>query len=260
MRHPAPCCWPLVYYRLAMNLQPMSFWQLFLNNPEWALVFVGILTLIFIGWQAVETRRAAQATQVSAVAIQQQIVVMERQTKATEDAAAAAKDTAESTKLSIEMMISSERAWVLADPGSIPDDFEPRPDRIAFLEVRPVIKNYGKTMTRITRAGISSDIVPSTGKLQPEPKYKYEQSVDIVLPPDVPIQALKIMIPQTDFIAARQGDTTLYVYGFIDYVDFGQKPRTSKFCFVYLVPSGFTSLKRGFYFSGDVPEAYTKCT
>jgi hypothetical protein len=105
----------LVYHRLTMNIEFMNFRQLFLSNPAWALVIVGILTILVIGWQAVETRRAAQATQISSKAIRQQITVMERQTKATEDAATAAKDSAESTKQSIEMMIGKEQARLRID-------------------------------------------------------------------------------------------------------------------------------------------------
>ena len=172
----------------------------------------------------------------------------------------AALRTLRAIERQIEVQIRSERAWILADPGNIPDDFEPRSDRITFLEVRPHIKNYGKTPAQITRFGISDDKISPAGKLQAEPNYKYEQHVDIVLPQDQTIQPLKIMIPQTEFIAVRQGDPILYIYGFIDYVDFGDKPRKSRFCFVYNVPSGFTSLKRGFYIPGNVPEAYTKCT
>ncbi len=172
----------------------------------------------------------------------------------------AALRTLGTIKRQIEIQISGERSWVLVDPGNIPDDFEPVPDRVAFLEVRPIIKNYGKTPAHITRVGISEDKVPATGKLQPEPQYKYEQSVDIMLPPDLPIQPLRILIPQADFIDVRQGDPTLYVYGFIDYIDLGDKPRKSKFCFVYNVPSGFTSFKRGFYIPGNAPAAYTECT
>jgi hypothetical protein len=84
-----------------MNMEPMSFWQLFLNNPEWSLVIVGILTMFFIGWQALETRRAAEASK-------QSIGVMERQTKAAEDAAHAAK-------VSADALIASERAWVMGE-------------------------------------------------------------------------------------------------------------------------------------------------
>jgi len=82
-------------------MQPMSLWQLFLNNPEWALVVVGILTIFVIGWQAVETRRAAEASQLA-------IGIMERQTKAAEDAAIAARTNAEA-------FIASERARVVAE-------------------------------------------------------------------------------------------------------------------------------------------------
>ena len=71
---------------------------------------------------------------------------------------------------------------------------------------------------------------------------------------------MRILIPEADFIDVRQGDPTLYVYGFIDYIDLGDKPRKSKFCFVDNVPSGFTSFKRGFYIPGNVPSAYTECT
>lgn len=81
----------------------MSFWQLFLNNPEWTLVIVGILTLIFIGWQAVETARAAQATTRAAEATQ-------ASAKATEVAAIAAQRSSE-------VLVNSERAWILVELG-----------------------------------------------------------------------------------------------------------------------------------------------
>jgi hypothetical protein len=74
-----------------------------LNNPEWALVFVGILTLIFLGWQAVETARAAKATTLAAEATQ-------ASAKATEVAAIAAQRNSE-------VLINSERAWILAELG-----------------------------------------------------------------------------------------------------------------------------------------------
>jgi hypothetical protein len=114
-----------------MNMQPMSFWQLFLSNPEWALVIVGILTMFVIGWQAVETRRAAQASK-------QSIGVMERQTKATEDAAKAAQASADA-------MINSERAWVIVELVPICRQFgkwwhRPAGDRWAELSEEEVVK------------------------------------------------------------------------------------------------------------------------
>ena len=44
-----------VYYRLAMNMEPMSFWQLVLNNPAWAGVVANVVfaitTIGVIIWQ-----------------------------------------------------------------------------------------------------------------------------------------------------------------------------------------------------------------
>jgi hypothetical protein len=47
------------------NAEGAKIWW---RDPSWALVLVGILTAGVIGWQAVETRRAAQASQSSAEA------------------------------------------------------------------------------------------------------------------------------------------------------------------------------------------------
>lgn len=52
-----------------IQMHEMSFWKLVENNPEWALVIVGIITCVVIGWQSWATACAAKATQVSAEAL-----------------------------------------------------------------------------------------------------------------------------------------------------------------------------------------------
>ena len=84
-------------------MEPMSLLQLFLNNPEWALVVVGIFTLIVIALQTVATAQAAKATRRAAEAT-------EASAKATETAAIAAQRNSE-------VLINSERAWILAELG-----------------------------------------------------------------------------------------------------------------------------------------------
>lgn len=172
----------------------------------------------------------------------------------------AALRTLNAIKRQTEILIDSERAWILADPGIINDDFEPDASRVEFFELAPPLKNYGKTPARIVEFAINACQVSTPDKLPPEPEYRNTQTVDIMLPPDLPIQPLHIMIEQSDFINIRQGNPTLYVYGFIKYVDFGGEPRESRFCFVYYVPSGFTSVKRGFYIPPDAPLTYTRNT
>ena len=43
--------------------------QLLKDNPEWALVMVGIVTCVVIGWQSWATAQAARASQISAEAL-----------------------------------------------------------------------------------------------------------------------------------------------------------------------------------------------
>jgi hypothetical protein len=58
--------------------QPPSFYAP-LENPEWWLAFIALLTLGFIGWQAFETRRSVQKAAASVAAIHRQAEVMEDQ-------------------------------------------------------------------------------------------------------------------------------------------------------------------------------------
>src|SRR5436309_722015 len=46
-------------------------------SPEWWLVILGFPTLFFLGWQANETRRAANAARISAEAIERSVGKMD---------------------------------------------------------------------------------------------------------------------------------------------------------------------------------------
>ena len=82
----------------------------------------------------------------------------------------------------------------------------------------------------------------------------------MIVPPNAAFQPLHVSIPLDKFVEIRNGESILYVYGFIDYIDFAEKPRQSRFCFEYHVPHGFDPQPRGFYISVNVPIAYVKCT
>jgi hypothetical protein len=103
------------------------------KSPEWVLAIVGAITCVFLGWQAWETRRAAEATQASAETIQRQVNLMERQTKATETAANAAEKSSE-------ILINSERAWI---------DGELVRETFPAVRYRLKIVNHGKTPARM---------------------------------------------------------------------------------------------------------------
>lgn len=91
------------------------------SGPEfaanWALFVAALLTLIFLAWQAWETRRAAQATQKSAAILEGQSTILKDSVMVAENAAEAAQDSATIAKLNTDALINSERAWILAELG-----------------------------------------------------------------------------------------------------------------------------------------------
>jgi hypothetical protein len=156
-------------------------------------------------------------------------------------------------------LIEIERPWVLVDTGVIPDDFQPTPDRVGILEIRPVVKNYGRTLARITRLSIRQHQVENTAALPAEPLYENEEDVDIVLPQGVVIQPMRVAIALSDFTAIREGAKVLYIYGYINYM-VGGSTRQSRYCIIYHIPRGFDPATRGFYLAQRVPPAYIRCT
>jgi len=177
--------------------------------------------------------------------------------------ATAARDNAIAARDNAQTLLNSERAWILVDTGEIPDNFEPNQNSVEILDVRPVVRNSGRTPGWITHGFIRYYPVPAGGRLAPEPDYRggmAEVEVNIVLAPNGLIQPLHVAIPWSAFVAIRQGNPTLYVYGFVDYTDIANQQRQSRFCFIYHVPGGFDPQARGFYSAVDAPVAYTRCT
>lgn len=78
------------------------------------------------------------------------------------------------------------------------------------------------------------------------------------MPPDAPAQGLQPGISNFDFMPVYERKSSLWLYGYIDYLDINDRPHQSRFCFQYHVPGGFNPNPEGFYISG--PEAYNRCT
>jgi hypothetical protein len=213
------------------------------------LVIAGFIQFIALIVQAVIFFRTLRT-------MNRQAQDLQKQTIATETAANAARDNTQ-------VLLNSERAWILVETGGIPDNFESNQNSMGFLDIRPIIRNSGKTPGWITRGFIRYYLVPAGSQLPPEPDYRgnlAEQQVNIVLAPNGFIQALYVSIPFSVFVPVRQGSQTLYIYGFVDYTVFPNETRQSRFCIQYHVQSGFDSQTRGFYMAVNVPAAYTQCT
>jgi hypothetical protein len=161
-----------------------------------------------------------------------------------------------------EALIDSERAWILADIAKLPN-FQPDPNQVQFLWIFPTIKNYGKTPARIKRIVGIVKLISEDEQLPTVPEYipgqGFDQRIDTVLPPGIPIQP-RLVLSGDEFIKIRVGKLTLYIHGFIEYLDIGRTERRTAYCFAYLVQSGFSPAESGFYPCLEVPTAYTECT
>jgi hypothetical protein len=209
------------------------------------------------------TRRYMWATIIGVVGGFIGIALIFWQTRIAGRSANAANIAAEASKKQSEAMITGARAWILADVGEIPDTFVADSSSVGFLDVRPLVRNSGQTPGSIKKGFIRSHKIANGSVLPPQPDYTgplATQEVYVIVPPNTVVQPLHVPIPLSDFVAIRQGNPTLYIYGFIDYVDFAKQERQTRFCFEYHVPHGFDPQPRGFYISVNVPLAYIECT
>jgi hypothetical protein len=235
-----------VYYRLAMAMQPMSLLELLLNNPEWALVGVGILTLFVIGWQAVATaraakasQRAAEATQASTAAIEQQVRIMDRQTVATEKAAEAANDSAIAANKNIEMFISKERAKLRVDLKKL--SLEPK--SLSVYTVDFAISIHGTTTAYITETGCTAHFLPAEQIGSPETGVGVISSLSslpkAISPNTPPIEQFAIFhlggTQGAEAIVSEIKSDKLFVEirGFIKYKDVFDRDREIRFRYVW---------------------------
>jgi hypothetical protein len=193
-------------------------WYAALKGPEWYLVVVGILTFITIAWQAVETRRAAQAAQVSAKAL-----------------------------------INSERAWVVINEISPPPGLisQPNPGPLTTMRMAFTFKNCGRTIARIKDVQIRFHTIRAIEDLPQVPDYKpsafpADKFFGQILAPSQEFEVATSFeggMPTDEQITAiRRYELALCAYGCVRYLDFANEPRVSQFCYVYYVPRGLVMI------------------
>jgi hypothetical protein len=163
------------------------------------------------------------------------------------------------------VLMSENRARLLVtlppDASEKIANFIPSPTMLAILYILPVVRNYGKTMAAVTLFKARFLILPGGQRLPPNPDYAATdfQTVDVLaqLPPDAYFQP-RAGIGNFDFLPVYEQQSTLWLYGLVDYRDIYDVPHQSRFCFVYHTPGGFNPNPAGFYTAG--PEAYNRCT
>jgi hypothetical protein len=173
-----------------------------------------------------------------------------------------ARDAADAAKASADAVRNSERAWILASIGNLPN-VNPTPNSVQVLWIFPTLKNYGKTPARIKRIAGVVKLIPPGQQLPAVPEYPtgqgFDERVDLVLPPEGQMQP-RLGFSAQEFIEVQNGSQTLYVHGFVEYLDVHDIERRTAYCFSYVIQSGYSPAESAFYPFLAAPRAYTECT
>jgi hypothetical protein len=258
----APICVPSesnVQIKTESPQQKTSNWVDWFWPPEWAnwaLVAVGA----WAAWIALgtleqirqETKHSGDLAK-SAQTVAEGVLVN----------ANVAKEHADATRETVQTLMVGQRAWITVTMGAMPD-FTPDPSTMQILWLSPTFTNCGKTPARIIRIRAREEEIPN-GQQLPEPPIYEGVGVSparfdgtAFLPPNASIQPINIGMVPAAFIAIRQGNPVLYLYGFVDYRDVYDRQWTTRFCFIYHIQSGFNPISEGFYVGG--PAAYNEAT
>lgn len=205
------------------------------NIPDWVLAIVGVFTLFAIIKQAIETRKAAQAAQESAETMKGQTDVF--------------KDSVAATRRNINVLIASERAWVLVDriqqPYLTPYENLPNSQQrlghcIFFL------KNFGRHPATIVASHFEMHLTdrpvgPRNASFYDMPPRTVNQSPYVIPPGAEPVPHEAELIE--GFVTASMRDEILvsknkflWLCGILRYFDFDPnetEERETRFCFMY---------------------------
>jgi hypothetical protein len=200
--------------------------------PEGVAAWAIILTLVVIGWQSNETRNAAIA---------------------------AAKG--------VDATITAERSWIIGTLTNVPK-WVPEANRLEYLFLMPVFKNYGRTPGRITRitakvhylAVEESETLPQEPNYEAEPCYTFRFDGEIVLPSDAAVQPLKVQLVSLTFRNVIDRKLLLYIYWQVDYRDVFGLGWYDRSCYHFHVKAGgFDPMESGFYVSATAaPKSYNR--
>lgn len=177
-----------------------------------------------------------------------------------------ASQTAKATSAQAESIKYSERAWVQAGP----DMPEFKLDNLTALDVIAVfnwsITNTGRTPARILEIAARYRLIQSLERIPPVPEYEGDLEkiplYEMLLIPQGRYWSFQPLEPSNltpdQITAIRNGQRTLFAYGYVVYLDvFGDRHET-RFCWYYCVPQGgmVSFIKEGWRPYLQAPAAY----
>lgn len=231
------------------NLRPQGG-----TRSQWVLIVVALVTAGFVGWQAFETRRAANATAGSVAAITTQSRIMERQAKASEDSVGAARDNAIVANQSIEILVAKERARLKIEPEKLSLEAGPlRVDGVSYT-----IFCYGTTPAFIESSWATVSVTESE---QPS-KVSFETPMSLkpVITPNydgIKKETLIFQKPEGQLLGPiNSGKLFVHFFGSITYKDVFGRPHGIRFRYLWRVIDikNFDGTQFGYWMKVGIPE------
>jgi hypothetical protein len=188
-------------------------WAKYVTWPEGVGAWAVILTLLAIAWQSAETHAAARATQDS-------VRAAEKQT---------------------EHIITSERAWMIAEAGDagIPPEIEGATG-IRWTEFSVRFVNKGKTPAFLLEVGYCGQVLPYGEKLPTvQPPYREKEiskweGKGLPLLPGAAVHKNHVGTWANDPVKITRGFDVLWVYGYIKYGDAFGFVRETWYCYRWI--------------------------
>jgi hypothetical protein len=209
-------------------------WYSTFERPDGMLVIVGLATFMVIGWQSLETRKAASA----------------------------ARDAATAALIQANHVATSERAWMVAsiEGEVIPDSTGVR---ILCFSVRYV--NKGKTPAFLLEIKHNGVVLPREQEL-PDTRLPWDKFNVEVWEQGVPLQPGDFLLKQNlntlapDVQRLHQGRDWLWVYGEIKYRDAFGNERETCYCFIWDCVHDIPGIGRETHFLVKGPDSYIRAT
>jgi hypothetical protein len=186
-------------------------WYTPLKRPVWLSLIVSVFGIAVIAWQSYETRRAAKATQIAAEATQV---------------------SARAAELNAQVLLNSERAWLIPRNFVMPMEIF---NAVRHFHIRVV--NYGRSPAFLTDwvcHWVALEHPPTVDSLDYSNPSRNQYGVAIA-----PMQRENIFtVPEVNdpdqIQAAIEGTRHLYVYGLLRYGDgLGPEIHETYFCYQY---------------------------
>jgi hypothetical protein len=185
-------------------------WHIAVKQADWWLFFAAMATLLVIIWQTIQTRRAAEAT----------------------------RDAAKAALLQANHTVTSERAWMIAEPGDagIPPEIEGSTG-IRWTDFSVRFVNKGKTPAFLLEVGYCGTVLPQ-GEALPgiPPPYKDKEiskwgGKGLPLLPGADFRKNHLGTWASDPVKIKRGFDVLWVYGYIKYGDAFGSIQETRYCY-----------------------------